>query len=259
LYYSSLCGFSDLVEQLALKYPQRVNAIGGFWESPLFAALHGKYKPIAEILLKHGAKLDIRGTRQQPPIPFTDIDMLRFLLDHGADVNFRQDDLGTPLHLAASYRALDIAQMLLEHKADVNSQDRNGKTPLHLLSESWLRSRPEGQFRRRIVFVNSGPNPKLVHLFLEHGAEVNFRMTNNWTPLHSTAFTGKVETVRLLLDHGADTTVETNRGEHLVSRSKYGSQELGVNIARLLLEHGADVNARTKGKAMPLHLAISGG
>jgi hypothetical protein len=43
LYYSSLCGFSDLVEHLSTKHPQHVNAIGGKYKFPLLAALVGKH------------------------------------------------------------------------------------------------------------------------------------------------------------------------------------------------------------------------
>src|SRR6266702_7364576 len=57
LYYSSLCGFSDLVQHLAMKRPQDVNAVGGRYDFPLLAALHGKHIQVAEILLKHGAML----------------------------------------------------------------------------------------------------------------------------------------------------------------------------------------------------------
>ena len=101
LYYSSLCGFSGLVEHLAIKHPKHVNAIGGYYDFPLAAALAKKYIEVAEILLKHGAKVDIRGTRERAPLHHTikDANAVQFLLDHGADVD-PQDAMGkTPLHL----------------------------------------------------------------------------------------------------------------------------------------------------------------
>jgi hypothetical protein len=57
LYYSVLCGFNDLIEHLAIKYPHYINFGGHSGESqnPLFAALvHDRLKA-AEFLLEHGA------------------------------------------------------------------------------------------------------------------------------------------------------------------------------------------------------------
>ncbi|KAH9177929.1 hypothetical protein EDB89DRAFT_1812293, partial [Lactarius sanguifluus] len=58
LYYSVLCGFHDLVRHLAIEQPQHVNAIGGSYEFPLFAALCRKHFRVAEILLEHGGEVD---------------------------------------------------------------------------------------------------------------------------------------------------------------------------------------------------------
>ncbi len=208
LYYSSLCGFSDLVEHFAIKRPQHINAIGGRYEFPLLAALHGKHIQVADILLKHGASVDICGTKHRRPVAFKDVDMLRFLLNHSADVNRRQDDLGTPLHLAAYYGELEVARVLLEHKADVSSQDNGGNTPLHLLLEGGLK----GWFQRydnHTEGVKVNLTPKLACLLLEHGADVDIRTRSEWTLLHSAAFKGACEIARLLLDHGANVNATT--------------------------------------------------
>ena len=60
LYYSVLCGLYDLVEHLAIKHPQYVNAFGGEYGFPLLAALDQGDVEVAELLLKHGAEVDVR-------------------------------------------------------------------------------------------------------------------------------------------------------------------------------------------------------
>jgi len=247
LYYSSLCGFSDLVEHLAIKYPQHVNAIGGRYEFPLLAALHGKHIQVAEILLKHGANVDICGTSQRRPVSFTDVDMLQFLLNHGADVNYRQGDLRTLLHLAASHGELGVARVLLGHRADVDSRDNWGKTPLHLLFEDNYRGDDVPDFAR---------------LLLEHGADVNRRDRDNNTPLHLTMGSWMCECAGILLNNGADANAGNNEGKtplHLLFENGYYDEDDLLYIARLLLKHGADVNIQAMDEWAPLHGAAFDG
>jgi ankyrin repeat protein len=247
LYYSSLCGFSDLVEQLAVKHPQHVNAIGGYDNFPLLAALAWEHIEVAEILLKHGADVDLRGRHERTPLhgAIRDVGMVQSLLNKGADVNCRQDDLRTPLHLAACDGELEVARVLVEHKADVDSRDNEGKAPLCLLLEG---------------DHNEGDILDLARSLLKHCTDVNIRTTNEWTLLHAAAFWGRLEIARMLLDHGANPKVENKEGEtplYLVSRGTCNSTEHVVGIARLLLERGVDVNAREKSnvKFTPLHTA----
>jgi ankyrin len=250
LYYSSLCGFSDLVEHLSTKHPLHVNANGGKHNYPLLAALVGKHIRAAEILLERGANVDIRGMRERTPLheAIDNVDLVQSLLNRGADVNCRQDDLRTPLHLAAYYGELKIARLLADHNADMNSRDKEGKSPLFLLLQDGGR--------------NEDDILDFARLLLEHGTDANIRTTDELTPLHAASFWGRLEIAKLLLEHGAITNVENNEGStplHAVSQGKYNSQEHGVGIARLLLERGADVNAQKKYKFTPLHSAAFNG
>ena len=45
------------------------------------------------------------------------------------------DDL-TPLHCAANYNLTDLVRLLLEKGADVNAVNKDGKTPLDLAEEN---------------------------------------------------------------------------------------------------------------------------
>jgi TPR repeat protein len=62
--------------------------------------------------------------------------MVRLLLAHHANVNTKNDDEQTPLHVTPEGGGHnDIAQLLLAAKADVDARDKNGKTPWQLAAE----------------------------------------------------------------------------------------------------------------------------
>jgi glutaminase len=52
------------------------------------------------------------------------------LIKHGMDVNFRDYDDRTPLHIACSEGNIEAVQLLLQYKADPNIKDRWGQSPL---------------------------------------------------------------------------------------------------------------------------------
>ena len=252
LYYSALCGFHDLIWHLADKRPQDINAIGGSYEFPLFAALCRGHFRVVDILLKRGANVNVRGKGEQTALHKmidwhykVPIDATRFLLDRGADVNAQRDDLWTPLHLAVYRGNFTVARMLLDYQADVNSRNSDGQTPLHLLS-------------RRETSQDEGDDYELARLLLDYGANVNEKDKHDATPLHLASYYRKYEIVHLLLDHRAKANAETDSGEtalHRVSCIKFESPADGIRVAQLLLERGADVNARRKDYSKPLHVA----
>ena len=57
-------------------------------------------------------------------------DILYQLIHMGADVNARDFEKATALHLAAEEGADDCVRTLLKAGADINAQMRNGDTPI---------------------------------------------------------------------------------------------------------------------------------
>ena len=68
LYYAALCGLYDLVEHLIVKYPQDVNADGGYYMRPILAALAGGHFQIADLLRHNGADPHVRGNFGMTPL-----------------------------------------------------------------------------------------------------------------------------------------------------------------------------------------------
>ena len=177
MYYAALCGFQDLVEHLIIKYPQHVDIHGGYYVTPLVAALAGEHFQTAKVLRDNGAG---------PP-------------------NIKRYHDETPLHSATYYGHLQMVQVLLEYKADVHARNNAGGTPLHFLhNESIDTSRHTPS---QIAQLHN-----VTRYLLDHGADVNARSNDLLTPLHVAAQEGWVEVVRVLLEHGASVGAEDKRG-----------------------------------------------
>jgi ankyrin repeat protein len=63
-------------------------------------------------------------------------DIVRLLIDHGADTGVQDEADLTPLHLAAFNGNVEIVRLLIQYGADVTAPDRNKVTPLHSASST---------------------------------------------------------------------------------------------------------------------------
>ena len=197
LYYAALCGFQNLVEKLIAKYPQHVNSHGGWYLTPLVAALAGKQFQTAELLRYSGADPDIQCHDGFTPLHsatcFRDVEMVQELLDLRADFNIRDNYGKTILESACSglsscdkvpnypQSLVNIARLLLDRGADINARNGRGGTPLH-----------------------SATRIEVIRVLLERGANVNGKDKQGRTPFKLAKERGHNEIMKLLLEHGAE-------------------------------------------------------
>ena len=170
LYYAALCGFSNLVEQLIIKYPQHVNAIGGYYLTPAVAALAGRHFELAQVLHRNGSSVEPRGNVGSIPLHSAahcgDLEMVQVLLEYGADVDCPNRFGSTPLNYASRYSLQNdarVARFLIERGADPNTRGYEGFTPLHSASKNGM--------------------IEIVRLLIEHGANVEVTNDAGMTPL----------------------------------------------------------------------------
>jgi ankyrin repeat protein len=225
LYYAAFCEFHEIVEHLALKYPQYANAMGGDAGTALHAASDAGHVEVVRLLLKFGLDVDARGRWGQSPLQFASIqghlNVVQCLVDHGAQANIQSNTQLTPLHLAALGGHLKIVRVLLEHNADANSQDKDGLTPMH---DVFLYGETKGDY------------PQIVRLLLEHGANPNARDNKRQTPLH---------------------LVSSSQREEF--SSEWVASLWKLEVARILLAHGADVDAQDEEGRTPMQVALAKG
>ena len=166
------------------------------------------------------------------------------LLDGGADPN----ELGgyprfcPPLELAVYYGNNEMVNLLLENGADVEKRNYNGETPIHvsvfreisdMLLDFGADIESKDNRERSVLYKKAqlGPANKLQYLIAK-GADVNTICTvDGSTPLLATVgiipgFGGDPEKVRILLDSGANLFLRNHRGD--------SAESLAYN-----LQHGA--------------------
>ena len=58
------------------------------------------------------------------------------MLENGANVNAKDNNGDTPLHIAASHNASETVVVLLKNAADTSVANDNSHTPLHIAAEN---------------------------------------------------------------------------------------------------------------------------
>lgn len=104
-------------------------------------------------------------------------------------VEWRSDKDESPLMLAALKGHVDLVNHLIAKDADVN---KTGWTPLH--------------------YAASGAKAPILLILLEHSAYIDAESPNGSTPLMMAAMYGNAESVKVLLEAGADPTLKNQQG-----------------------------------------------
>ena len=109
---------------------------------PLHRAAGGGDQEIIALLLERGADVDALGRRHVGTALHSAVrawwqdGVAEGLIERGADVNARTVDFGkTPLHEALDSGDTELVRLLLEHGADPNATDVEGRTLLHWAAE----------------------------------------------------------------------------------------------------------------------------
>ena len=79
------------------------------------------------------------------------LDIVKYLIEKGADINYQKDDRWSALHLASyNNKYLDIVEYLVNNGADIYSKNKNNKTPLDVTNNDEIKD-----FLRERMMINS--------------------------------------------------------------------------------------------------------
>jgi ankyrin repeat protein len=243
LHWASWKDHAQIV-RLLLEKGANPNARDGDGKTPLM----GANREVAKLLLEKGAEVEARDVeyntallwalnyyedvahvykerifaRRKPaertPLnPEEKLEVVKIILDNGADINAKSARGATALSNARRPVDTTIAQFLLEKGADVNSAVSSAGPDIYLHS---------GEFAR---------------LLLKHGADTGIKDKSGRTALMLACYQSKSEIAEMFLESGADTNVVDNDGN---SPLVWAINGMNHQLVELLLRHGGDKNYR---------------
>ncbi|EEZ97168.2 Tankyrase-like Protein [Tribolium castaneum] len=196
------------------------------------------------------------------------IEIVKRLIDLGANLNKRSKESRTALHVACERGHCDVAELLLNHEADMEAKDTNGNTPLHVASQNQ-------QTELVHVLLETGADPDsenlkgstplhiasslgskgILEILLQHGASINKQNKNGNTSLHIACQANVMEMVEILISKGANLNSLNARLQSPI----HIAAEMGhTEICKVLLAAGADIEQREQGGRTPLYIAARG-
>ncbi|XP_016278272.2 poly [ADP-ribose] polymerase tankyrase-1 isoform X1 [Monodelphis domestica] len=185
------------------------------------------------------------------------------LLRKGANVNEKNKDFMTPLHVAAERAHNDVIEVLHKHGAKMNALDTLGQTPLH-------RAALAGHLQTCRLLLSYGSDPSIISLqgftAAQMGNEAVQQILSESTPVRTSdvdyrlleaSKAGDLETVKQLCSP-QNVNCRDLEGRHSTPLH-FAAGYNRVSVVEFLLHHGADVHAKDKGGLVPLHNACSYG
>ena len=158
-------------------------------DTALHVAAAAFRRPVAELLVAHGAEWRARNRRGAQPLhyaadanrwdPAAQSETIEYLLSIGADPNTVDNSGVAPLHRAVRTRSLPAVRALLDGGANARQPNKTGSTPLHLAVQTTGRG---GSGSPQAREQQAG----IVKLLLERGARVTDR-DGRGKPVHQAA------------------------------------------------------------------------
>jgi ankyrin repeat protein len=165
------------------------------------------------------------------------LDVVKFLVDKGADVNAEEYGGNTALHHAAMNNAANAVALLIKKGADLENIEDYGRTPL-------------------ILGARERGGPKTIKVLLDAGADVKAKDKFGATALHLASWRGKKEVVDLLLDAGAPISSKGRDPRYFFSQAAtHGLSRLFDEVTKA----GGDPTFKLSDGGTLLHAAAAGG
>jgi len=140
-------------------------------------------------------------------------EIVKLLIDRGADVNAKDINSNAPLSLTGIHGNVSVADLLVSSGADLNYKGFGGWTPLHMAA-----------FKGQMHLVN--------YLVSRKGAEVEIKDDGGTTALHCAAFKGHNNVINFLFLKDANVNAMGDQGTTPLDAAIEGGQDESATLIR---------------------------
>ena len=158
------------------------------------------------------------------------LDMVRLLLQRGADSNTKTGSGKSRLQTAAFNCHLSMARLLLGNGADPNAKDNEGWTALMIAAQKGCQD--------------------IVRLLLEMGAELEASNNYGATAFTTAAKNGQLDVTKLLIQRGAKVNAKNNHGKTALDLAMEMRSTDSWKVVQLLFAEGVDYDEAIVGKVL---------
>jgi len=238
LHMAAFLGKSDIARHL-LAEGADVNPKHNAGTTPIELAAAAGRLDMVKLLFKHDADLMDKSGRcaLASAVDGGNLEVLKFMLENGANVNGLYKNGQTALHHAAKQARPEFVKLLLEYGADVTIKDNTyGKfTPLFAAVENSVYHNLKPQYTK-------SRDVETVRLLLKAGADVDTIGQSNMTPLLFLCYDlqyrkPNIELIKLLIEHSTDVNYKRESGPSMLINAVRAKN---LDVAKILLEAGVD-------------------
>ncbi|XP_025085728.1 uncharacterized protein LOC112559060 [Pomacea canaliculata] len=224
-------------------------------DTPLHVAAKHKSWAIMEVLLHRQAKSDVVDCEQRSvlhkmasyanPKCFSEVnDILPLLFHNNTDINKRDREGNTALHLAALAGNMGFVKTLLHHGARADGVNGENKTVLHMMAIS----------RSKHLLSNDSCR-NILSLILNKGADVHRTDCYGHLAVHLAAKHNKWDFVEFLSRYLSDLSHPDREGFNILHRFAIQSSSKQLHLFYQLCHKVGDINARSRSGDAAVHLA----
>ena len=181
--------------------------------------------PILKLLIERGANVNHQKEDGESVlmVRLKEKEIFEFLIAEKADLNLRNKDGNTLLHIAIEKKDIELVKYLLEKNANVNIQNFMGDTPL----------------MQAIYFDQT----EIIGLILEKKPDLNLKDREGMTALVHAIDKKQIDTVKSLIEKKADINIKDNKG---YTSFMYGILSDEQELIDIFINSGADIFAKSE-------------